>query len=80
MVKKRLIPCLDVAGGRVESGGNFYGGHIGQAMDSLKVALANLCDLIDRQLELVRRRKGELEQLEAELAARRRRARRRLGA
>jgi len=46
-------PLFNVAGGRVESGGNFYGGHIGQAMDSLKVALANLCDLIDRQLELV---------------------------
>jgi histidine ammonia-lyase/phenylalanine ammonia-lyase len=43
-------PLFNVAGGRVESGGNFYGGHIGQAMDSLKVALANLCDLIDRQL------------------------------
>jgi phenylalanine ammonia-lyase len=46
-------PLFNVRDGRVESGGNFYGGHIGQAMDSLKVALANLCDLIDRQLELV---------------------------
>ena len=46
-------PLFNVAGGRVESGGNFYGGHIGQAMDSLKVALANLCYLIDRQLEHV---------------------------
>ena len=46
-------PLFNVAGGRVESGGNFYGGHIGQAMDSLKVALANVCDLIDRQLELI---------------------------
>jgi histidine ammonia-lyase/phenylalanine ammonia-lyase len=43
-------PLFNVSGGRVESGGNFYGGHIGQAMDSLKVALANLCDLIDRQI------------------------------
>jgi histidine ammonia-lyase/phenylalanine ammonia-lyase len=46
-------PLFNVAGARVESGGNFYGGHVGQAMDSLKVALANLCDLMDRQLELV---------------------------
>jgi phenylalanine ammonia-lyase len=46
-------PLFNVAGHRVESGGNFYGGHMGQAMDSLKVALANLCDLLDRQLELV---------------------------
>jgi histidine ammonia-lyase/phenylalanine ammonia-lyase len=46
-------PLFNVAGQRVESGGNFYGGHVGQAMDSLKIALANLCDLMDRQLELV---------------------------
>jgi histidine ammonia-lyase/phenylalanine ammonia-lyase len=46
-------PLFDVGSGRVQSGGNFYGGHMGQAMDSLKVALANLCDLMDRQLELV---------------------------
>jgi histidine ammonia-lyase/phenylalanine ammonia-lyase len=46
-------PLFDVAGGRVHSGGNFYGGHMGQAMDSLKVAVANLCDLLDRQLELL---------------------------
>jgi phenylalanine ammonia-lyase len=43
-------PLFNVGGERVESGGNFYGGHVGQAMDSLKVALANLCDLIDRQI------------------------------
>ncbi len=46
-------PLFNVGGHRVESGGNFYGGHIGQAMDSLKVALANVCDLMDRQLELL---------------------------
>jgi phenylalanine ammonia-lyase len=46
-------PLFNIGGHRVESGGNFYGGHMGQAMDSLKVALANLCDLVDRQLELI---------------------------
>jgi histidine ammonia-lyase/phenylalanine ammonia-lyase len=46
-------PLFNVGEHRPESGGNFYGGHMGQAMDSLKVALANLCDLLDRQLELV---------------------------
>jgi phenylalanine ammonia-lyase len=46
-------PLFNVAGGRAESGGNFYGGHMGQAMDSLKVAVANVCDLMDRQLELI---------------------------
>src|SRR5215216_3497280 len=46
-------PLFDAGLGRVQSGGNFYGSHMGQAMDSLKVALANICDLLDRQLELV---------------------------
>ena len=46
-------PLFDPGGGRVHSGGNFYGGHIAQAMDALKIALANVCDLMDRQLELV---------------------------
>jgi histidine ammonia-lyase/phenylalanine ammonia-lyase len=46
-------PLFDVEGGRVQSGGNFYAGHMAQAMDALKVAVANLCDLADRQLELL---------------------------
>jgi len=46
-------PLFDAASSRVQSGGNFYGSHITQAMDSLKIAVANLCDLMDRQLELV---------------------------
>lgn len=46
-------PLFDVPGRTVHSGGNFYGGHVVHAMDSLKVALASLSDLMDRQLELV---------------------------
>ena len=46
-------PLFDLDDRRVQSGGNFYGSHITQAMDSLKIALANLCDLVDRQLEIV---------------------------
>jgi histidine ammonia-lyase/phenylalanine ammonia-lyase len=46
-------PLFDPGAGRVQSGGNFYGSHITQAMDALKIALANMCDLLDRQLELV---------------------------
>jgi histidine ammonia-lyase/phenylalanine ammonia-lyase len=46
-------PLFDVQTGRVYSGGNFYGGHVGQAMDSLKVATASVADLLDRQLELI---------------------------
>lgn len=44
-------PLFDTAEGTVHSGGNFYGGHIAQAMDSLKTAVANVADLVDRQLE-----------------------------
>lgn len=39
--------------GQVMNGGNFYGGHVGQTMDSLKTAVASVGDLLDRQLELV---------------------------
>ncbi|MFD9698033.1 aromatic amino acid lyase [Lentzea sp. NPDC059081] len=46
-------PLFDVGSGTVHSGGNFYGGHIAQAMDSLKTATANIADLLDRQLEHV---------------------------
>ncbi len=45
-------PLFDPAG-RVLNGGNFYGGHVGQVMDSLKIAVASVGDLLDRQLELV---------------------------
>ena len=46
-------PLFDAADGCVYSGGNFYGGHVAQAMDSLKTSVSNVADLLDRQLELV---------------------------
>jgi histidine ammonia-lyase len=46
-------PLIDPDGERVLHGGNFYGGHIAFAMDSLKTAVANLADLMDRQLALL---------------------------
>ncbi|MDT8913874.1 aromatic amino acid ammonia-lyase [Amycolatopsis sp. PS_44_ISF1] len=46
-------PLFDVAVGTVRNGGNFYGGHVAQAMDALKTAVAGVGDLLDRQLELV---------------------------
>jgi histidine ammonia-lyase/phenylalanine ammonia-lyase len=46
-------PLFDTAGATVHSGGNFYGGHVVQAMDALKTAVANVADLLDRQLELL---------------------------
>jgi len=46
-------PLFDSANGGLHLGGNFYAGHVGQSMDSLKTAVANIADLLDRQLELV---------------------------
>ncbi|PKJ52069.1 aromatic amino acid ammonia-lyase [Bacillus sp. SN10] len=46
-------PIFDITTREVYNGGNFYGGHIVQAMDALKVAVANIADLLDRQLELI---------------------------
>ncbi|MBN9801335.1 aromatic amino acid lyase [Pseudonocardia sp. UM4_GMWB1] len=46
-------PLFDPDSADVYSGGNFYGGHVAQAMDSLKVAVANVVDLLDRQIELM---------------------------
>ncbi|SFT84092.1 histidine ammonia-lyase [Actinopolyspora lacussalsi subsp. righensis] len=46
-------PLFDVQHSVVRNGGNFYGGHVGQAMDSLKTAVASVADMLDRQLELV---------------------------
>jgi len=46
-------PVIDAANGRIVHGGNFYGGHVGFALDSLKTAVANIADLLDRQLMLL---------------------------
>ncbi|WP_224973913.1 HAL/PAL/TAL family ammonia-lyase [Acinetobacter oleivorans] len=43
-------PLIDPVGMRVLHGGHFYGGHIAQAMDSLKIIIANIADLMDRQI------------------------------
>ena len=46
-------PVIDARGERVLHGGHFYGGHIAFAMDSMKIAVANLADLLDRQMALL---------------------------
>lgn len=46
-------PLFDPESGEVHHGGNFYGGHVGQAMDALKLALASVGDLLDRQTAVV---------------------------
>ncbi|MCG8611716.1 MAG: aromatic amino acid ammonia-lyase [Pseudomonadales bacterium] len=46
-------PIIDGMGEHVLHGGHFYGGHIALAMDTLKNCVANLADLIDRQIALL---------------------------
>ncbi|GAB3246102.1 HAL/PAL/TAL family ammonia-lyase [Chitinimonas naiadis] len=46
-------PIIDAENERVLHGGHFYGGHIAFAMDGLKNAVANVADLLDRQLALL---------------------------
>src|SRR5690554_88882 len=46
-------PIIDGEEELVLHGGHFYGGHIAFAMDALKVAVANIADLIDRQMALL---------------------------
>lgn len=46
-------PLIDPETETVFHGGHFYGGHVAFAMDALKVAVANLADLMDRQLAIL---------------------------
>lgn len=46
-------PLVDPDTGEIFHGGNFYGGHVCFAMDALKNAVANIGDLLDRQLVLL---------------------------
>jgi histidine ammonia-lyase len=46
-------PIVDGEAEQLYHGGHFYGGHIAFAMDGMKNAVANLADLMDRQLALL---------------------------
>jgi histidine ammonia-lyase len=46
-------PLFDPVSGKVVMGGNFYGGHVTLAMDTLKAALGSLADMADRQVALL---------------------------
>jgi len=46
-------PLFDGEARLLLHGGHFYGGHVAFAMDALKAAVANLADLMDRQLALL---------------------------
>jgi histidine ammonia-lyase len=46
-------PIVDLESEEVLHGGNFYGGHVGFVCDSLKIAVANVACLLDRQVMLL---------------------------
>jgi histidine ammonia-lyase len=46
-------PIIDAEVDETLHGGNFYGGHVAFAMDGLKAAVANVADLLDRQMALL---------------------------
>ncbi len=46
-------PLVDPESGDVLHGGNFYGGHVALVADTLKTQVAQLADLMDRQLVLL---------------------------
>jgi histidine ammonia-lyase len=46
-------PLIDPLDGRILHGGHFYGGHVAFVMDGLKTLVANIADLLDRQLALL---------------------------
>jgi histidine ammonia-lyase len=43
-------PIIDAEAEHVLHGGHFYGGHIAYVMDCMKIAVAHLADLMDRQM------------------------------
>jgi histidine ammonia-lyase len=46
-------PIVDAERDEILHGGNFYGGHVAFVMDGLKTVVANVADLLDRQLALL---------------------------
>lgn len=46
-------PLVDIEAKRLYNTGNFYGGHICAACDYMRVALANISDLSDKQAEVI---------------------------
>jgi phenylalanine ammonia-lyase len=46
-------PLIDAENEIIYNSGNFYGGHICGACDYLRIALANIADLSDKQAELI---------------------------
>ncbi|MBN1839255.1 MAG: aromatic amino acid lyase [Campylobacterales bacterium] len=46
-------PLIDGVNQKIYTSGNFYGGYVAHAMDTLKICAANLADLLDKEFALL---------------------------
>ncbi|MDR0761434.1 MAG: aromatic amino acid ammonia-lyase [Campylobacteraceae bacterium] len=46
-------PLIDAQNSKIYTSGNFYGGYVAHAMDTLKICAANLSDLLDKEFALL---------------------------
>jgi histidine ammonia-lyase len=46
-------PLIDGENEKIYTSGNFYGGYVAHAMDTLKICAANLADLLDKEFALL---------------------------
>jgi len=46
-------PLIDGENQKIYTSGNFYGGYVAHAMDTLKICAANLADLLDKEFALL---------------------------
>jgi histidine ammonia-lyase len=46
-------PLIDSSNQKIYTSGNFYGGYVAHAMDTLKICAANLADLLDKEFALL---------------------------
>ena len=46
-------PLIDHIGGKIYTSGNFYGGYICHAMDTMRICVGNVADLLDKEFALL---------------------------
>jgi histidine ammonia-lyase len=46
-------PLIDHIGGKIYTSGNFYGGYVAHAMDTMRICVGNLADLLDKEFGLL---------------------------
>ncbi len=46
-------PLIDHIGGKIYTSGNFYGGYVAHAMDTMRICVGNLADLLDKEFALL---------------------------